>query len=472
MPILIYILISKESFYFVSFVSTRSNESPLQISYTLSSARELLNQRKADFKLPSNFNSEEFRMVANGFFQAEGHISCRIRGRYFSPVLVVNQNLSLKSLEFFLTLWHVLGRTGSLTLIKNKNEKLVIRLSSENWYVILNSFAKYFDYIYGEKFVAFQKLSTIRQLTSKQLYLDPSSLALAVHLVYSISAYGVVRKLSLLEQLSLFCISPTNIDIPNYTDNYKKVTILFIIGMILGDGTLHLRLRNSDKGSIWLIPALFIPQLKNKYSVHFFSLLEDFFKSREIKVYTVNNAKDPEFLDILSSSTNLDRDNIKKMTILTVEGIQSMFNLLIPLMKPYSQYFYWKFDQFELMLRLALLVNAKAHLTLYGFKTIIEIIYSYPNKRNKSKDFWIDIIESWFKSQAAENKSAENNIQAVFGRGTLSGQIIAWKCVFNSNSNLKSKQFGFTNIADSRVALKQAIDYRDSTIKSWVDSIK
>lgn len=62
------------------------------------------------------------------------------------------------------------------------------------------------------------------------------------------------------------------------------------------------------------------------------------------------------------------------MTILTVEGIQSMFNMLIPLMKPYSQYFYWKFDQYELMLRLALLVNAKAHLTLYGFKTIIEII--------------------------------------------------------------------------------------------------
>ena len=40
-------------------------------------------------------------MVANGFFQAEGHISCRIRGKYFSPVFVVNQNLTAKSLEFF-----------------------------------------------------------------------------------------------------------------------------------------------------------------------------------------------------------------------------------------------------------------------------------------------------------------------------------------------------------------------------------
>ena len=68
---------------------------------SISSACELLKQRKDEFKLPSNFNSEEFRMVENGFFQAEGHISCRIRGKYFSPVFVVNQNLTAKSLEFF-----------------------------------------------------------------------------------------------------------------------------------------------------------------------------------------------------------------------------------------------------------------------------------------------------------------------------------------------------------------------------------
>lgn len=85
---------------------------------SISSAREQLKQCKENFKLPSNFNVEEFREVANGFFQAEGHVSCRIKGKYFSPVFAVNQNFSAKSLEFFLTLWHVLGRTGSLSLIK------------------------------------------------------------------------------------------------------------------------------------------------------------------------------------------------------------------------------------------------------------------------------------------------------------------------------------------------------------------
>ena len=93
------------------------------------------------------------------------------------------------------------------------------------------------------------------------------------------------------------------------------------------------------------------------------------------------------------------------MTILTVESIHSMFEKLIPMMKPYSHYFYWKYDQYELMSRVALLVNNKAHLTLYGFKTIIEIIYSYQNKRSQSKEFWFEIIESWFKTRSAENKS-------------------------------------------------------------------
>ena len=45
----------------------------------------------ANFKLPSNFNPEEFRLVANGFFQAEGHVYCKIRGKSFTPILALTQ---------------------------------------------------------------------------------------------------------------------------------------------------------------------------------------------------------------------------------------------------------------------------------------------------------------------------------------------------------------------------------------------
>lgn len=74
------------------------------------------------------------------------------------------------------------------------------------------------------------------------------------------------------------------------------------------------------------------------------------------------------------------------MTVLTVESISSMFEKFIPAVEPYSKYFSWKYDQYELMSLVARLVNAKAHYTLYGFMTIIEIIYSYPNKRLKSNN--------------------------------------------------------------------------------------
>jgi hypothetical protein len=40
------------------------------------------------------------------------------------------------------------------------------------------------------------------------------------------------------------------VPILNYMDNHFKLTTLFIIGFMLGDGPLHLRLIKSDKGSI------------------------------------------------------------------------------------------------------------------------------------------------------------------------------------------------------------------------------
>ena len=119
----------------------------------------------------------------------------------------------------------------------------------------------------------------------------------------------------------------------------------------------------------------------------------------------------------------------------------------------------------------ARLVNAKAHYTLYGFMAIIEIIFSYPNERHQPKEFWLDNIKSWFKTRASETKSGENNIQAVVGRGPLKGSIVAWKCLFPTEFNIKSRQFGFTNDFESKEALKQAINYRDISIKSYIDSL-
>jgi hypothetical protein len=308
-----------------------------------------------------------------------------------------------------------------LSLIINKQNKLVIRFSSKSWVIILNNYVNYFDKIYGEKFVAFKKLADIRRLTSNELNLlnlqsnkkleasikrsdSLANVCLATHIVYNLSLDGVSRKLSLSEQLKLFGISESSCkkEIPTYTDNFSSPSILFIIGFILGDGTLHLKLRKSDTGSIWLIPTLLLPQLKNKYNDHFFSMLEIFFNSLDIKTYINNKSKNQEIIDIIndnslfsfsqssslkSKSEDLHMLRNKFITVLTIESMNSIFNRIIPLIEPYSNYLYWKLDQYNLMYSVAKLVKGKAHFTLYGFITIIEIIYSYPNKRLLPKEY-------------------------------------------------------------------------------------
>lgn len=84
------------------------------------------------------------------------------------------------------------------------------------------------------------------------------------------------------------------------------------------------------------------------------------------------------------------------MIILTVSGINTIFILFLPLKTPYSHYFYWKLDLFEFMARIVQLINYKAHLTFYGFKSIIEIIYSYPYYRSISLNSWLHVIDYGF----------------------------------------------------------------------------
>jgi hypothetical protein len=70
-------------------------------------------------------------------------------------------------------------------------------------------------------------------------------------------------------------------------------------------------------------------------------MLEKFFKSLNIKTYTINKIKDFESLDILNDGKGTTNDkNIKEMSILTVENINSIFYQFLPVIKPYSQYLY------------------------------------------------------------------------------------------------------------------------------------
>lgn len=80
-----------------------------------------LEKAKQEFQIPVNFNLKKFQELANGFFQGEGHIGCRVRdtgGKLsFLPVFTMNQNLNEKSLLFFVTLWQVVIVVYTLILV-------------------------------------------------------------------------------------------------------------------------------------------------------------------------------------------------------------------------------------------------------------------------------------------------------------------------------------------------------------------
>ena len=266
------------------------------------------------------------------------------------------------------------------------------------------------------------------RLLSKQS--DNDSLLLAIKIVYSLSLDGKDRTLSLEDQINMFGLETSNVIFPNYIDNIIVPSIFFIIGFILGDGTLHIRLRKTVKGSIWVIPLLQLPQLKTEFTPHFVEMFMELFKSLGVTINTstepISLQKNLDIADCRSALHNLnDNEKINRMTVISIEGIENVFIKLLPLFICNSNYFYWKKPQLDLMEQVFKLVVNRAHSTLYGLNVLINIVYSYPNKRTEQKEYWLEIAQTWFDGQAKKLKSLHNNIQAVTGRGDLKGSIIA-----------------------------------------------
>lgn len=110
--------------------------------------------------------------------------------------------------------------------------------------------------LYGEKFIGFHKLSQIQSLI--QLGVVFTTRVAATKLVRSTGAGGKERKITLenkLLSLNLPSSEQTFKSDSLFTDNSSIPSLLFILGLWLGDGCLFLRFRLVPKsGSIWIIP--------------------------------------------------------------------------------------------------------------------------------------------------------------------------------------------------------------------------
>ena len=102
----------------------------------------------------------------------------------------------------------------------------------------MSTISNYFSDIYGEKFIAFQKLVAINNLRVDS---GAESKTEAVKLVYSLAQTGLDRKTTLPAQLADLGLPWDNKEEPKsscFEDNLKIPSFLFVLGFILGDGSI------------------------------------------------------------------------------------------------------------------------------------------------------------------------------------------------------------------------------------------
>jgi hypothetical protein len=449
----------KGSKRFYSKLNSRSQVEEFDKNISLDQAKLLLSDKKELFQLPDNFNFNNFRQLANGVFQAEGHIGCRIKpevGNFFFPIFNLVQNFSEESLNFFLMLWVVLDKKCSLNVRLSSSGKLIIALSSESWSHI--SYLKdYFNQCYGEKHINFTKLEDIRKLSLSK---NKINIALAASLSYNLSLVGNPKVYQLDDILTKLGLDGISILTPTekYSDNQNIPSILNFIGFILGDGILHIKLRKTSSGSINIIPLISVTQVSSEYNKHFMILLGKLFEGLKI----------PFIFQIY-----------KNTYILQLEGKESVFNKLLPLLTPYSHLFFWKSANLKLFKLVRLFMASRIHLNLIGLNRILELCFNYPNERTNTLAYWKEIASTYYREVDSKNLSGYHLIRPVYSRDPSSNKnIVAWLVYSPLNFYLggklefKSKQFGFKNRIDQIKSLKEAVAYRDTQITNIINLIE
>lgn len=431
------------AYYCYLISSNKVEEEPIDSKVSLTEAKQLLSSAMANWSQKSNFDPDSFRQVANGFFQAEGSITGKVSSTgYISPVLSVNQNFSQAALEFFVTLWHMLGNVGSIHLTLSQSNTVVISWRTESWDSVLGVCRTYFSFIYGEKLLAFHTLSIIRSL---MLTGSASNLAEAITLCWSLSLYGTPRQKTLSEVLHSLGLPSVDVQPVEFIDNNSIPSFLFILGFYLGDGTLFTRLRLNPNGSIWVVPMFLLAQLNTPFNKHFLNQLGLFFTIHKI------------------TFTSLPKGN--GMLSFTVEGISNLLVTLLPMFTTNSQYLYWKYPQYETFFLIARLTNAGAQLTLPGLRMIAELCYRFPNNRVATLSDIYQAIDKLFLAKGSENKSNEYFIRYFNARGQS-----GWKVVFPSATTLpkRRKQFSVGTYGSEEAALAAAVKYRNDQVSMWL----
>jgi hypothetical protein len=178
--------------------------------------------------------------------------------------------------------------------------------------------------LYGAKYIAIHKLKKIYELKNliKQNS-DPYLKVLLITLAYSLTGQCSRYKLSLKEKLISLNLDSVLLNVLpklSYSENNISTCFLFILGLFLGDGTLHLKLLWKKKNNtIAIVPLFNIVQSNTESNKEIMEKLAKIFNNLNIKSNLIKSTK---------------------TFVLSVKGIDNVFNSLFPLLVKYSHFLY------------------------------------------------------------------------------------------------------------------------------------
>lgn len=439
-----------ENFYKVEGEKKGDREIGYELANKLEEAKLTLSKEIDNYKAGTH-RDEDFRQLANGVFQSEGCVSAWFNGGSLlvSPIVYLGQTYTNPEvLSFFVKLYHELGKIGKLSIVYSDSGKLFIKWQITNWDLILNQVSPYFDCIYGEKFQGFKKLKAIYGLKSNLNNIENK--AELVRLVYSMNSSGNTRKLSIEDKLKSLNLEGYSSE-PNtsFKDNPLSPTFLFILGFFLGDGGIYVRIRITTSGALNFIPSLILFQKPDNRVIHMFERMSETIKSLGINSF------------IVEGEGKLRSANIR------IEGISAISNL-VPFLSKNSNLLYWKSDDVNMVLKFLIYHSAGLYTYQKGLIAILNLLYQDNNKRNKTLEEWVKLVESHLVYLNTKYKSGHQFINSV----TKLNEQIGWRVNFSDKlltvegKALKMKSFLFSTYGSKENALKVALEYRDSILES------
>lgn len=406
-----------------------------------------------------NNYKQNFRELVNGVFQAEGHIggyfpsASRIT---FRPLVYISQNASDSSIEFLSLFWLFLDKKFEFVISQNETSRYFhIRVLSRNWDFIIYKLIPYLSLVYSDKHIGFLKLNDIFNLHKKPNVLKMSKVKV-ISLAYSlVNSPGEARKnQDISDKISAVLGKAIKTEYSNiiYPDNDKPLSILFVLGFLLGDGNFGIRIRDTKKG-LWFIPLIRLEQKCTLNNSNLFNNIVKYLNKLEIdgRIYSAQ-----------------EKSHNSSHVVLTIDNKTSLSNF-IKSIKKHRELFFWKQEQIDIVMKSLIIISVAARHWKQSQISLLQFLYNKSdNNRKFNLNYWIKKLDDLYNERnrsSLREATSSNEFYITISKDR------AWAVNLPTALNIKpkTKYFFFKTFNFSKQkALLAAVNYRNAQLNNWL----